>query len=149
VLVRRRDEPVVRGACCADDGSARSHVAGTTSTDVPSTAATTATVDDDDVDTTDSSTSDRVDATDSTVVSATGVAFTTVVEPRPGDGPLSIDELLALGRPIVLSHAGGEDVHPHSTPFAYAESVDAGVDMLDLDVQLTATASSSCTTTTP
>jgi glycerophosphoryl diester phosphodiesterase len=38
----------------------------------------------------------------------------------------------------VLAHAGGEDEHPHSTPYAYAESVAAGVDVLDFDVQLTA-----------
>jgi glycerophosphoryl diester phosphodiesterase len=59
-------------------------------------------------------------------------------EPAPAREPLTIDELLALGRPIVLAHAGGEDVHPHSTPYAYAESVAAGVDMLDFDVRLTA-----------
>jgi len=50
----------------------------------------------------------------------------------------TVDELLALGRPIVLAHAGGEDEFPHSTAYAYANSVAAGVDMLDLDVQLTA-----------
>lgn len=49
----------------------------------------------------------------------------------------TIDELLSLGRPIVLAHAGGEDEYPHSTPYGYAQSVAAGVDMLDLDVQLT------------
>jgi glycerophosphoryl diester phosphodiesterase len=52
--------------------------------------------------------------------------------------PPTVDDLLALGRPIVLAHAGGEDVHPHSTPYGFAESVAAGVDMLDMDVQLTA-----------
>jgi glycerophosphoryl diester phosphodiesterase len=44
--------------------------------------------------------------------------------------------LLALGRPVVLAHAGGENAHPHSTPYAYADSVAAGVDLIDLDVQL-------------
>ena len=38
----------------------------------------------------------------------------------------------------MLAHAGGEDEYPHSTPYAYAESVAAGVDVLDFDVQLTA-----------
>ena len=51
-------------------------------------------------------------------------------------GPLTIQELLDLRRPIVLAHAGGEDQHPHSTPYGYAESARAGVDMLDFDVQL-------------
>lgn len=49
----------------------------------------------------------------------------------------TVEELLALDRPVVLAHAGGENAHPHSTPYAYAESVAAGVDVLDLDVQLT------------
>lgn len=69
---------------------------------------------------------------------ATAPPDTDPADEPPADRPLTIDELLDLGRPIVLGHAGGEDVHPHSTPFAYAESVAAGVDMLDLDVQLTA-----------
>jgi glycerophosphoryl diester phosphodiesterase len=38
----------------------------------------------------------------------------------------------------VLAHAGGENAHPHSTPYAYARSVAEGVDVLDLDVRLTA-----------
>ena len=49
----------------------------------------------------------------------------------------TIDELLSLGRPIVLAHTGGEDAYPGSTLFAFGESVNAGVDMLDLNVQLT------------
>ena len=43
----------------------------------------------------------------------------------------------ALGRPIVLAHTGGEDEFPGSTMFAFGESMKAGVDMLDLNVQLT------------
>ncbi|MCX6519240.1 MAG: glycerophosphodiester phosphodiesterase family protein [Actinobacteria bacterium] len=58
----------------------------------------------------------------------------TTAAPRP---PATVDDLLALGRPIVLAHAAGEDEFPHSTPYGYAQSVAAGVDMLDLDVQLT------------
>jgi glycerophosphoryl diester phosphodiesterase len=48
--------------------------------------------------------------------------------------PATVTEL--MGRRIVLAHAGGDDDHPHSTPFAFAESVKAGVDALDLDVRL-------------
>jgi glycerophosphoryl diester phosphodiesterase len=48
----------------------------------------------------------------------------------------TVAEVLALGRPIILAHAGGENAHPHSTPFAYADSVADGVDVLDFDVQL-------------
>jgi poly(3-hydroxybutyrate) depolymerase/glycerophosphoryl diester phosphodiesterase len=52
--------------------------------------------------------------------------------------PATIGELLSIGRPIVLAHTGGEDAYPGSTLFAFGESVKAGVDMLDLNVQLTA-----------
>jgi poly(3-hydroxybutyrate) depolymerase/glycerophosphoryl diester phosphodiesterase len=50
----------------------------------------------------------------------------------------TIDELISLGRPIVLAHTAGEDEFPASTMFAFAESVEAGVDMLDLNINLTA-----------
>jgi poly(3-hydroxybutyrate) depolymerase/glycerophosphoryl diester phosphodiesterase len=49
----------------------------------------------------------------------------------------SIDELLHLGRPIVLAHTGGEDNFPASTMYSFGESAKAGVDMLDLNVMLT------------
>ncbi len=48
----------------------------------------------------------------------------------------TVAEVLALGRPIVLAHAAGENVHPHSTPWGYDQSARAGVDVLDFDVQL-------------
>ena len=51
-------------------------------------------------------------------------------------GPATVAELLT--RRIVLAHAGGDDDYPHSTPFAFAESAKAGVDVLDLDVRLSA-----------
>jgi glycerophosphoryl diester phosphodiesterase len=67
---------------------------------------------------------------------------TTTVEPTTTttSAPLramSVDELLALDRPIVIAHAGGDQDHPHSTPYAYEQSVRAGADVLELDVQLT------------
>lgn len=48
----------------------------------------------------------------------------------------TVDELLALGRPVVLAHTGGEGVFPGSTMYAFNESAAAGVDMLDLNVVL-------------
>jgi glycerophosphoryl diester phosphodiesterase len=48
----------------------------------------------------------------------------------------SVDTL--LDHRVVLAHAGGDDDYPHSTAFAYGESAKAGVDVLDLDVQLSA-----------
>lgn len=65
-----------------------------------------------------------------------GAAPATLEVPAPA--ATTVEELLALDRPIVLAHAGGENAAPHSTPYAYAESVGAGVDALDLDVRLSA-----------
>jgi len=50
--------------------------------------------------------------------------------------PATVDDLLHLGRPIVLAHTGGEDEFPASTMFAFGESMKANVDALDLNVQL-------------
>jgi glycerophosphoryl diester phosphodiesterase len=50
----------------------------------------------------------------------------------------TVDEVLALGRPVVLAHTGGEDRFPGSTMFAFRNSVAAGVDVLDLNVTLSA-----------
>jgi glycerophosphoryl diester phosphodiesterase len=62
---------------------------------------------------------------------------TTTASTVPPPEATTVDEVLAIQRPIVLAHAGGENAHPHSTPYAYAESVAAGVDVLDVDVRLT------------
>ena len=56
----------------------------------------------------------------------------TVVKPAAS----TVAALMTLGRPVILAHAAGEDAHPHSTPYGYADSVAAGVDILDFDVQL-------------
>ncbi len=62
------------------------------------------------------------------------------------DGPVAVTATTTAARPatvaelltrrVVLAHAGGDDDYPHSTPYAFAESVKAGVDVLDLDVRL-------------
>ena len=65
-----------------------------------------------------------------TTAPATAAVATTATPARPP----TVGDL--LGRRVVLAHAGGDDDHPHSTPFAFAESVKAGVDVLDLDVRL-------------
>ncbi len=62
-----------------------------------------------------------------------GSTTTTVVKPSV----LTVSEAIDSDRPVVLAHAGGENAHPHSTPYAYAESVKEGVDILDFDVRLT------------
>lgn len=59
-------------------------------------------------------------------------------EDGPAVVPPTISELLAGARQVNVAHAGGDQAHPHSTPFAFAESVLEGADVLELDVQLTA-----------
>jgi glycerophosphoryl diester phosphodiesterase len=57
----------------------------------------------------------------------------------PGAAPFdqsatTIDEVLGLGRPVVLAHTGGEDRFPGSTMYAFHNSMAAGVDVLDLNI---------------
>ncbi len=59
-----------------------------------------------------------------------------MVGPQPEAS--TVDELIALDRPLVIAHAGGDQDYPHSTVYAYAQSAAAGADILELDVQLTA-----------
>jgi glycerophosphoryl diester phosphodiesterase len=75
--------------------------------------------------------------TTSTSTTSTSTSPTTSSTTVPTPPPATIADLLALKRPIVLAHTGGEDEFPGSTLFAFGESMKAGVDMLDLNVQLT------------
>jgi glycerophosphoryl diester phosphodiesterase len=58
-------------------------------------------------------------------------------EPPPSVGPPTLEELVAADRPLNIAHGGGDQAHPHSTAFGFAESVLEGADVLELDVQLT------------
>jgi len=84
---------------------------------------------------------DTADTTPASSVASTVDTEPPATEPPATDpvstGPLTVQQLLDLGRPIVLAHAAGEDQFPHSSPYGYGRSVEAGVDMLDFDVQLT------------
>lgn len=59
-------------------------------------------------------------------------------DPEVAETAPTIDELLALDRPLNIAHAGGDAEWPHSTLFAYGQAVEAGADMLELDVMLSA-----------
>ena len=50
----------------------------------------------------------------------------------------SIEELLASDGPLLIAHSGGARDWPQETMFAYRQSADAGADVLELDVMLTA-----------
>jgi len=141
----------ILAACSSTDTGSGSDAAAVTSSPVTAAVVTSTTgVTTTDVTTTDVATTEPAttepaatepDTTDVTEPESTDVETSessATTEAGATDGPLTIQELLDLGRPIVLAHGGGEDQYPHSTPYAYAESVKAGVDMLDFDVQLTA-----------
>ena len=49
----------------------------------------------------------------------------------------TVVDLLALDRPVVAGHAGGDRSYPHSTMYGFVEAALAGVDVLEMDVQLT------------
>lgn len=78
--------------------------------------------------------SDASSAADIVEVTTTSTTTTTTtIKPSV----LTVSEAIKSKRTLVLAHAGGENAHPHSTAYAYAESVEAGVDILDFDVRLT------------
>ncbi len=85
-----------------------------------------------------SGTTTGVDSTavDTTAATSTTELVTTTTEP-PVTYAATIDDLLNIGRPIVLAHTAGEDEFPASTLFGFGESVKAGVDMLDLNINIT------------
>ena len=68
-----------------------------------------------------------------TVPDTTAPATTVAVEAsRP-----TIDELIAADRVLNIAHAGGDQAWPHSTFYAFDRAVEAGADVLEMDVQLT------------
>jgi hypothetical protein len=71
---------------------------------------------------------------------ASTIAPTTTEEPVapsiPAPEATTVGELLALDRPVMLAHAGGDFDGPHSTLFAFTEAVIAGIDALEMDVRL-------------
>jgi glycerophosphoryl diester phosphodiesterase len=98
---------------------------------------------------------DTVDATSTTTTTAptittttaepptttTTATTTTTVAPAPEipiPGASTVEGLFALGRPVVIGHAGGDQSWPHSTMYAFREAALAGTEVLEMDVQLTA-----------
>ena len=75
--------------------------------------------------------------TPTTTVPTTTVPTTTTLAPIPTPEVSDVESLLALERPVVAGHAGGDRTWPHSTMYGFAEAARAGVDVLDMDVQLT------------
>lgn len=58
--------------------------------------------------------------------------------PVPAPAASTVGELLAIERILVIGHAGGDRSWPHSTMYAFSEAARAGVDVLEMDLQMTA-----------
>jgi len=102
----------VVGACGSDDSSDTSVDESVVSTDVESS-----------VPTTDAATP----ATD-----APTAAIDQVVAPEA----TTVTDLLALDRPVIIAHAGGDHDWPHSTMYAFTQAALNGTDVLEMDVML-------------
>ena len=79
-----------------------------------------------------------------TISTTTTVPPTTTPEAPPAialvpDPQVStVADLLALDRPVIAAHAGGDRAYPHSTMYAFTRAALDGVDVLEMDVQMTA-----------
>ncbi|MXZ77209.1 MAG: hypothetical protein F4Z06_02880 [Acidimicrobiia bacterium] len=69
---------------------------------------------------------------------STPMATVAALPPVPTPAASTVRELLALGRPLVIGHAGGDRSWPHSTMYAFSQAAYAGVDVLEMDLQMTA-----------
>lgn len=59
------------------------------------------------------------------------------IDQVPTPDASTVEDLLALDRPVVIAHAGGDFEWPHSTMYAFTEAALAGTDVLEMDVMLT------------
>jgi glycerophosphoryl diester phosphodiesterase len=73
-----------------------------------------------------------------TTVQPTTTVATRAIDRVVAPEASTVSELLGLGRPIVIAHAGGDFEAPHSTMYAFTEAALAGSDVLEMDVMLTA-----------
>lgn len=74
----------------------------------------------------------EVASTEVPTTEAPTMAIDRVVAPEAS----TVSDLLALERPIVIVHAGGDFDYPHSTMYAFTESALGGADVLEMDVML-------------
>ena len=74
------------------------------------------------------------DPTEATTTTAEATTSTTA----PPTAPPTVDELLAGDRVLNIPHAGGDQDFPHSTMYAFSESIAAGADVLEFDIWATA-----------
>jgi len=100
------------GACSGDDSSTTSVTETVTDTEVASSAPTTEAA--------------------TPVTEAPVAAIDQVVAPEA----TTVTDLLALDRPVIIAHAGGDFDWPHSTMYAFTQAALNGADVLEMDVML-------------
>lgn len=88
-------------------------------------------------DTTEAGNTTAPEAADTTAPPTTGAPLRALDRVRSPEAN-TVAELLALRRPIVIAHAGGDFEAPHSTMYAFTTAALAGADVLEMDVMLTA-----------
>ena len=97
---------------------------------------------DDDATTTTGATDTVANTEVATTVSTTDVAVPETAAPVAAIDQVvapeatTVEALLALGRPAIIAHAGGDFDWPHSTMYAFTQAALNGTDVLEMDVML-------------
>jgi glycerophosphoryl diester phosphodiesterase len=76
-------------------------------------------------------------ATEPPTTEPTEVPTERAIDQVPTPDASTVEDLLALDRPVVIAHAGGDFEWPHSTMYAFTQAALAGTDVLEMDVMLT------------
>ena len=76
--------------------------------------------------------------TTTTVATTTTTEAPTAISQVASPAASTVADLLALDRPVVAAHGGGDRAYPHSTMYAFIEAALAGTDVLEMDLQMTA-----------
>ncbi|MCE2511169.1 MAG: hypothetical protein J4F50_01155 [Acidimicrobiia bacterium] len=129
-------ESTTSTAAPAPSESTTSTAAPATTTSPPATTAAPATASTSTTAATTTTAAPTTTVAPTTTTVAPTTTTTTTVVPRPEVS--TVEALIALDRPLVIAHAGGDQDYPHSTLYAYTQSALSGSDILELDVQLTA-----------
>ncbi|MCH1434851.1 MAG: hypothetical protein L7U56_04205 [Acidimicrobiales bacterium] len=104
----------------------------------PDASAATATTADDTTTTTAPPETTAAPSTTTTVAITTTTEAPTAISQVASPAASTVADLLALDRPVVAAHGGGDRAYPHSTMYAFVEAALAGTDVLEMDLQMTA-----------
>ncbi|MEM8706102.1 MAG: glycerophosphodiester phosphodiesterase family protein [Actinomycetota bacterium] len=109
------DETTADAPDAGDEATTTTTVSETTTTAAPETTTTT-----------------------TTVPPTTTTDAPPAISAVPTPAASTVDELLALDRPVIAAHGGGDRAYPHSTMYAFIQAALDGVDVLEMDLQMTA-----------